>query len=86
MGDDDIDEHAEAMDMVECPHRVQIQIACRNLENTDVAGKSDPYAIVYVKGEKDRKWQKVGRTETKHNQLDPDFDEKFTVNYKFERN
>ena len=39
----------------------------------DGIGESDPFAIVYIKAEKDFKWQRVGRTETINNNLCPDF-------------
>ena len=87
MADDDVEEHAEAMDSIECPHKVQLSIACRSLIDVDGPGdKSDPYAIVYFKAEKDKKWTKLGRTETRTDDLNPDFDKVFDINYKFERN
>ena len=52
----------------------------------DIAGKSDPYAFLYVKGEKDKKWVRLGRTATMQNNLNPAFDKIFEVNYLFERN
>ena len=53
MKDDEIEEHAEAMDMIECPHKVQISLSCRNIADMDLGGKSDPYAIIYAKAEKE---------------------------------
>ena len=47
----------------------------------DLGDKSDPYAIIYAKAEKERKWQRVGRTKTVYNCLNPDFQENFQVNY-----
>lgn len=81
MGDDEIEEHAEAMDMIKCPHKVQIRLSCRNLLDMDLTGKSDPYAILYAKAEKEQKWQKIGKTKTIYNCLNPDFTENFFVNY-----
>ena len=51
----------------------------------DGIGKSDPFAILYVKGMKDAKWSKLGETKTIPDCLNPDFPEIFLVNYKFER-
>ena len=65
MADDDVEEHAEAMDSIECPHKVQLTISCRSLVDVDLGGKSDPYALVYFKAEKDKKWTKLGRSETR---------------------
>ena len=56
------------------------------LDNDGPGDKSDPYAIVYFKAEKDKKWTKLGRTETRTDDLNPDFDKVFDINYKFERN
>ena len=87
MGDDDIEEYAEAMDGIECPHKVQLTISCRSLIDVDgINDKSDPFGIVYFKAEKDKKWNRLGKTETKTDELNPDFDKVFDINYKFERN
>ena len=87
MAEDEIEEHSEAMGLVESPHKVQISLSCRGLADMDgIGGKSDPFAIVYVKGEKDLKWQRVGKTATIKDCLSPDFPEVFMVNYLFERN
>ena len=75
------------MDSIDCPHKVQITIACRSLVDVDgPADKSDPYCVVYFKAEKDKKWTKLGKTEIMMNELNPDFDKHFDINYKFERN
>ena len=41
---------------------------------------------MYLKAEKDTKWNKVGETEKVMNSLDPVFTKPFSVNYMFERN
>ncbi len=65
MGRDMIEEHTEAMNMVQSPHKIKIEIACKDLVDLDFGmGTSDPFAILYVKGEKDQKWIKLGQTET----------------------
>ena len=89
MNEDDVFEHKEAMGYVEeqSPHKVQVTISCRNLIDMDgIGNKSDPFAVLYIKAEKDVKWQRVGRTKTIPNCLNPDFQETFFVNYHFERN
>ena len=74
MADDEVEEYNEAMDQVDCPHKVQISIACRKLADLDIGkGKSDPYAILYAKAEKDTKWYRIRQTETLQDDLDPDF-------------
>ena len=86
MGDDEIEEHAEAIELIQSPHKVKITIMCRDLADMDIGGKSDPYAICYLKGEKDKKWYKLGKTETQYEKLDPNFEKQFEINYLFERN
>ena len=51
-----------------------------------IGNKSDPFAILYIKAEKDNKWARVGITKTIPNCLNPDFQEEFLVNYQFEKN
>lgn len=79
------DEFNEQMEKIESPNRVQLSISCRNLINTDNFSKSDPYALLLIKTEKEKKWQKVGQTETSWNDLNPDFTTTFNVNYFFEK-
>ena len=54
MGDDEIMEHEEQMSLASetCPHKVQVTIMCRALQNLDMLDKSDPYAKLYSKAEK----------------------------------
>ena len=65
---------------------MQIHIKCKELVDLDVIGKSDPFAILYVKAENDKKWQKLGKTEVIENNLNPIFVKSFTINYLFEKN
>ena len=75
------------MNMVQSPHKIKIEIACKDLVDLDFGmGTSDPFAILYVKGEKDQKWIKLGQTETINSQLSPTFEKIFEINYLFERN
>ena len=67
-------------------HKISITIACRNLVNLDIIGKSDPYAILYIKPESKEKWERVGITDVEYDNLSPNFPKVFDVNYYFERN
>ena len=49
-------------------------------------GESDPFAVIYVKGEREPRWEMVGRTKTIYNNLSPNFPEAFDINYYFEKN
>jgi len=48
--------------------------------------KSDPFAVLSIKCDKDVTWLHVGQTETIMNDLNPDFVRSFFVNYYFEKN
>ena len=48
--------------------------------------KSDPFAVLYLKAEMDKVWRRVGRTETIMDNLDPEWDTEFKINYYFEKN
>jgi len=63
--------------------QVELFVSGRKLRNLDAFSKSDPYCSVYEL--KNNNWAIVGRTETKNNNLNPDFTEKITVNYFFEK-
>lgn len=81
MGDDEFEEYKEGLDKINSPHKVELTLACKDLANKDFCGKSDPYAVVYIKGEKDPIWMKLGKTETIDDELNPNFAAVFTINY-----
>lgn len=68
------------------PNSVQIYISCRNLVDLDVMGKSDPFAELFIKTEKENLWFSLGRSEVVWNDLNPDFTKIFRANYFFEKN
>ena len=52
----------------------------------DIVSKSDPMCIVYVKNNRnDPEWYKFDHTETRDDDLNPDFAKSFTFNYYFEK-
>lgn len=65
--------------------QVELSISCRNLSNTDIITKSDPYCIVWVQ---EPRWQdvfvEVARTEVIKNSLNPQFVKKVILTYSFE--
>lgn len=54
-------------------HKLQITISCRNLKDMDLIGKSDPYAVLYARDKNEDQWKRIGRTETIHENANPDF-------------
>ena len=86
MSKDEIEEQKDRLEAVATPHKVQIYVKCRDLADLDFTDKSDPYAILYLKSENERKWNKIGETERIMNCLDPTFTKPFMVNYQFEKN
>merc|ERR1712013_432083 len=63
---------------------VEISISCSQLEDMDVFSKSDPFCVLYVKDSKSKQWHCFGKTETIDNTLEPHFEKKFILQYKFE--
>ena len=63
--------------------QVELFISGRKLRNLDTFSKSDPYCQLYEL--KNNNWAPVGRTEKRKNDLNPDFVEKITVDYYFEK-
>ncbi|KAL8502210.1 hypothetical protein ACS0TY_021357 [Phlomoides rotata] len=64
--------------------QIEVSLSAANLRDLDVLSKSDPMAILYIKGG-DGLLQELGRTEVVLNSLSPKWIQKFTVTYQFER-
>lgn len=64
--------------------QVEMTLSCRNLMNTDVLSKSDPYCIVSMKDTHQDRYFEVGRTERIDDNLNPEWVKKFILNYNFE--
>ena len=62
--------------------KVEISIRCENLINADFLSKSDPMVVVDQK--QDTGWLEFGRTETVWDNLNPEFQKKFILEYHFE--
>ncbi|CAL8114916.1 unnamed protein product [Orchesella dallaii] len=63
---------------------VEISISCRNLLDKDILSKSDPMCVVYHKPRGTDHWVELLRTETIKDTLNPDFERKITMEYRFE--
>ena len=57
--------------------------SCEALANTDVLSKSDPVCVLHIKG-KAGEWLEYGRTELISDSLNPQWQKKFIMDYKFE--
>lgn len=64
--------------------QIEMTLSCRNLLNTDILSKSDPYCMVQMKGSGQDKFYEIGRTETIDDNLNPEWVKKFIINYNFE--
>lgn len=67
-----------------CTSLVEITLSCRNLLNKDIASKSDPYCVVFVKWPWQEKFNELDRTEVVKNNLNPEWVKKIVMNYHFE--
>ena len=63
--------------------RLGLSFACKNLPNLDTFSYSDPFVVLYIK--KGNIWQKLGRTEVIHDNLNPQWVTKINVDYHFEQ-
>ena len=61
---------------------VELSISCTHLTDMDVFSKSDPFCVLYMR-DGDR-WLLVDKTETIDNTLDPVFEKKFVLQFRFE--
>ena len=61
---------------------VELSISCENLADLDLFSKSDPFCVLYMK-DGDR-WMLVDKTETIDNTLNPIFEKKFLMQFRFE--
>ena len=65
--------------------KVQLFISCRKLKDVDFVGVSDPICIIYVRDSPTGIWSKFDQTELMKDNLNPDFEKSFLVNYYFEK-
>jgi len=70
------------MDSSKNYEKVELFIQCRNLKNLDALSKSDSQCRLYVKNQ--GQWDFIGKTETRMNNLNPNFRTTFTLDYIFE--
>lgn len=64
--------------------QVELTLSARNLLNTDILSKSDPYCIVSMKELWQNKYYEIARTEMIKDSLNPQWVKKVFVNYSFE--
>ncbi|KAJ6650060.1 Copine-8, partial [Pseudolycoriella hygida] len=65
--------------------QIEMTLSCRNLMNTDILSKSDPYCIVSMKDSQHQDlYYEIGRTERIDDNLNPEWVKKFILNYNFE--
>ena len=61
---------------------LELSVKCENLVNRDAFSKSDPFCVLFLK--KGGQWYEIGRTETLIDNLSPEWQKKFVVEYSFE--
>ncbi|KAK3085627.1 hypothetical protein FSP39_006429 [Pinctada imbricata] len=64
--------------------KVELRVECQRLAKKDEFSKSDPCAVIFMQGRKNKSWTEIGRTENIQNCHDPKFAKCFTVDYYFE--
>jgi len=63
---------------------VELSIRGKDLADLDLFSKSDPFCVVFVYDSKTRDWIILDRTEIIDNNLHPEWEKKFVMQYKFE--
>ncbi|KAL2554837.1 DCD (Development and Cell Death) domain protein [Forsythia ovata] len=63
--------------------QIELSLSASNLRDRDVLSKSDPMAVLYIKG-RDGSLQELGRTEVVLNSLNPKWIRKYILTYQFE--
>ena len=63
--------------------QLELFISARALKDLDVFSKSDPYVKVYFKRAPNLPWAFLGKTETVDNNLNPNFQKTFVLDYFF---
>jgi len=65
--------------------QIEISVRCSNLADRDLTSKSDPTCILLVpKSAQKNDWAEYGRTEKILDSLDPHWQKKFVIDYRFE--
>ncbi|XP_077983479.1 copine-8-like isoform X2 [Glandiceps talaboti] len=64
--------------------QVEVSVSARNILDMDTFSKSDPICVMYVQKVGSDKFVEYGRTEIIWDNLNPDFVEKFSLDYFFE--
>lgn len=61
---------------------LEISVACQKLADRDITSKSDPFCVLFEQS--GDQWRELGRTETIRDCLEPVWQTKFVVDYRFE--
>ncbi|CAG2100160.1 unnamed protein product [Medioppia subpectinata] len=64
--------------------QIEMTLSCRNLLNRDITSKSDPFCLVQMSDAWSKSYYEIGRTETITDSLNPEWVNKFIINYSFE--
>lgn len=64
-------------------NKLQIGFKCEELPNMDTMSYSDPFVVMYK--QTGNLWQQLGKTETIHDNLNPEFVKKILVDFHFEQ-
>jgi hypothetical protein len=60
---------------------VQLRVSCRDLLDMDWFSKSDPMCVLFVQSRQSPDWKEFGRTEHIQNNLNPEFEKLFVLDY-----
>ncbi|XP_031628974.1 copine-8-like [Contarinia nasturtii] len=64
--------------------QIEMTLSGRNLKNTDILSKSDPYCLISMKESWQDNFHQIAKTETIQDTLNPEWVKKVILNYNFE--
>eukprot|EP01135_Chromosphaera_perkinsii_P003560 Nk52_evm18s248 gene=Nk52_evmTU18s248 len=62
--------------------KVELSVSCKNLVDLDTFSKSDPVCVLFLRTKST--WKEIGRTEIIWDNLNPEWEKTFHINYVFE--
>ena len=71
--------HFQPIGQINPGNKLELSVSCSSLKNKDTFSKSDPLCILFEK--RGGKWAELDRTEMIHNNLNPQWQKKFSLDY-----
>ena len=70
--------------MAELVEQIEFYLSCRSIPRLDVTSRSDPFCVVFLRGQSQDAWAELGRTEVIQDAKNPQFVKQFLMDFHFE--